>query len=227
MQKLFKGKFSAPEIFLIATLLVLGVIVCFMLPVGGGFDEETHLARIWEMSALIFLPNEGLGREMPLPTIFREISYRRDVLVRAVEPDFLSEYAQTPIDGLDFTYGRIETRSVYSPPLLLPQALVMRYLGRYPMERGIDIPALVALYAIRLVGLFSYTLLAWLAVRMIPFGKWTLAVLAVTPTALLQAATIGADAISNGIGLLFIGGSLALCSREAIRWKDWGLLVLL
>jgi uncharacterized membrane protein len=225
MQKLFKGKLSAPEIFLIATLLVFGLLVCFMLPMGGGFDEETHLARIWEMSALVFLPNEGLGREMPLPTIFREISYRRDVLVRAVEPDFLSEFARTPIDGLDFTYGRIETRSVYSPPLLLPQAFVMRYLGRYPMERGIDIPALVSLYAIRLVGLFSYILLAWLAVRWIPFGKWTLAILAVTPTALLQAATIGADAISNGIGLLFIGGSLALCRREAMGWREWGQLV--
>jgi uncharacterized membrane protein len=227
MQKQFKGKLSAPEVFLILTLLVLGIIVCFMLPMGGGFDEETHLARIWEMSALVFLPNQGLGREMPLPTIFREISYRRDVLVRAVEPDFLSEYARTPIDGLDFTYGRIETRSVYSPPLLLPQAFVMRYLGRYPMERGIQLPALVALYSTRLVGLFSYAFLAWLAVRMIPFGKWTLAVLAITPTALLQAATIGADAISNGIGLLFIGGSLALCRAEEIRWKEWGLLVLL
>lgn len=227
VQNLSKPKFSTPEIFLIATLLILGLLVCFMLPMGGGFDEETHLARIWEMSALVFLPNQGLGQEMPLPTIFREISYRRDVLVRAVEPDFLSEYAQTPIGGLDFTYGRIETRSVYSPPLLLPQAFVMRYLGRYPMVRGIEIPALVALYATRLAGLLSYILLAWLAVRTIPFGKWTLAILAVTPTALLQAATIGADAISNGIGLLFIGGALALCRREVIGWKEWGLLVLL
>src|SRR3989304_4497694 len=128
MQKLFKGRLSAPEVFLIVTLLVLGIIVCFMLPIGGGFDEETHLARIWEMSAFVFVPNQGLGREMPLPTIFREISYRREVLVRAIDPEFLSKYAEMPIDGLDFTYGHIETRSVYSPPLLLPQALVMRYL---------------------------------------------------------------------------------------------------
>ena len=227
MQKRFKGRLSASEVFLIATLLLLGTMVCFMLPIGGGFDEETHLARIWEMSAFVFVPNQGLGPEMPLPTVFRELSYRREVLVRAVEPDFLSKYARTPIDGLDFTYGRIETRSVYSPPLLLPQALVMRYMGRYPMAHGIQMPVLVVLYAIRLVGLFSYSLLAWLAIRLIPFGKWTLAVLAVTPTALLQAATIGADAISNGIGLLFIGGSLALCSREQIHWKGWGLFVLL
>ena len=70
MQKLIKGRLSAPEVFLIVTLLVLGIIVCFMLPIGGGYDEETHLARIWEMSAFVFVPNQGLGREMPLPTIF-------------------------------------------------------------------------------------------------------------------------------------------------------------
>jgi len=227
MRFLSKRNISPPEIFVVLILLVAGMIACFMLPIGGGFDEETHLARIWEMSSFVFLPNTGLGKEMPFPTIFRQMSYRRDVLVRAVRPDFLSEYASTPIDGLDFTYGRIETRSVYSPPLLLPQALIMRYIGRRSIERGIRMPALVVLYLCRLAGLFSYTLLAWLAVRFIPYGKWILAVLVVAPSALLQAVTIGADAISNGIAFLFIGGSLALAERDQLGWKEWGALVLL
>jgi len=222
-----KLKLSAPEIFVIVTLLISGLVACFMLPIGGGFDEETHLARVWEMSSFVFLPNRGLGKDMPFPTIFRELSYRRDVLVRAIEPDFLSEYANTPIDGLDYTYGRIETRSVYSPPLLLPQALIMRYVGRSFMERGWHMPALVVLYLMRLAGLFSYTLLVWLGVRYIPYGKWILAIVAVSPSALLQAVTIGADAISNGIAFLFIGGALALTGRDELGWKEWGAFILL
>ena len=100
MRLFSKPRLSAPEIFVIVTLLISGLVACFMLPIGGGFDEETHLARIWEMSSFVFLPNSGLGKDMPFPTIFREMSYRRDLLVRAEEPDFLSDYANLPIDGL-------------------------------------------------------------------------------------------------------------------------------
>jgi hypothetical protein len=106
---------------------------------------------------------------------------------------------------------------VYSPPLLLPQALVMRYLGR-----SLKFPALIVFYACRIAGLFSYLLLTWLAVRLIPFGKWILALLAVSPVAVLQASTVSADTISNGIAFLFIAGALALAANQkTIDWKHW------
>ena len=62
----------------------------------------------------------------------------------------------------------------------------------------------------------------------VPFGKWILLVLAVSPMALFQAATITPDAISNGIGFLFIAGCLRMSTgSESIGWRDWDSLVLL
>lgn len=207
------------EIYLLAVLLVFGVAVCLLLPISAGYDEETHLMRVWQISDFTFLPNE---EKTPFPAVYWELSYRRQFIVRAVEADFWATYGSLPMDAYDYVYGTVETRSVYSPPLLLPQAIVMRFLGR--SQR---LPALPVYYVIRLIGLLCYTLLTWLSVRFIPFGKWLLAILAASPVAILQASTISADAISNGIAFLFIGGTIAIANQKEIRWKEWGWLALL
>jgi len=116
---------------------------------------------------------------------------------------------------MDYMYG-VTTRSVYSPLLLFPQAFVIRYAGR-----SMNLPALTVFYLTRLAGLLSYMLLTWISVRIIPYGKWLFAVLALAPMALLQAVTVSADTISNGIAFLYIAGILALVQKDEIGWKEW------
>ena len=207
--------------FVLAVTIPIGILAIWIVPIGAGHDEESAIARVWEMSALKFIPNEMLGNS-PYPMLLKEVSYRRQVLIRPVPSDFWSEYGGIPIDGNGYYYGPIETRIVYSPILLLPQALVLRYLGT-----KLGLSFLTVYYSARLAGLISYVALAWLAVRSIPFGKWTLAVLAVSPLALFQASTVSADSISNGIALFFIGACLAICMREKIRVRDLIILLLL
>jgi uncharacterized membrane protein len=216
------GHWHGAEIYLLVALLVFGLGACFLLPISGGYDEETHLVRAWQMSAYEFLPNDELDGKMPFPAIYWELSYRRQVLVRSVEPDLWTKYGRLAIDAHDYIYDSVETRSVYPPPLLLPQAAVLRWLGRSGR-----LPALPVYYACRIVGLLSYMLLAWLAVRLIPFGKWVLAILASSPVMILQASTISADAISNGIAFLFIGGTLAVAYHKDLQWKQWTSLAIL
>ncbi len=216
------GTWRGAEIYLLLVVLIFGLAMCFLLPIGAGYDEETHLMRIWEMSDLTFIPNTTLGRELPFPAVYWELSYRRQLLVRPVEDGFWEKYKDLSIDSMDYIYGDVETRSVYSPPLLLPQAIVMRLLGRHW-----HFPALTIYYALRLTGLLSYMLLAWLAVRWIPFGKWILAIVACTPVAVSQASIISTDAISNGLAFLFIGGSIAVAVQKELRWKEIGTLAFL
>ena len=208
------GLLHGAEIYLIIALLLSGTIACFLLPVNGGYDEEEHLIRVWEMSDYTFLPNEKLGNKLPFPRIYRELSYRKQFIVRAVPADFWEKYGGLSLDSMDYIYN-VDTRSVYPPPLLLPQALVMRLLGR-----DLQLPALTVFYQCRLAGLFSYILLTLLAVRLIPNGKWILAVLAASPVAILQAATVTPDTISNGIAFLFIGGCLAAVQYAELRWRE-------
>jgi uncharacterized membrane protein len=215
------GRLHGVEIYLIVALLVFGTMACFFLPVNGGYDEEEHLIRVWEMSDYTFLPNEKLGNQLPFPAVFREMSYRREFIVRAVPADFWDKYGSLSLDSMDYIYD-VDTRSVYSPPLLLPQALVVRFLGRSQ-----QLPVLTVFYAARLAGLLSYILLSFFAIRLMPYGKWLLAVLATSPVAVLQSGTVTPDTISNGIAFLFVGGCLAVVNRREIRWRELAALMIL
>ena len=208
--------FSGPETFLLAVLLVFGSIACLSIPLSAGYDEETHFVRAWEMAHLYFIPNEQLGGKLPFPAIYWELSYRRQPIVEAEPPGLWAEYGSLRIDAHDYIYSNVVTRSVYSPVLLLPQAFVLRLLGL-----SLQLPALAVYYACRLTGLLCYLILCWLGLRSIPFGKWLLAVLMVSPMALFQASSISADTISNGIGFLFLGASLGIAGRDRIGWNQW------
>jgi uncharacterized membrane protein len=198
---------SPPERFVILVLLGFGLVACLATPISAGYDEETHFIRAWEMAHLYFIPNEQLGSRLPFPALYWELSYRRQPIVEAADPGIWTKYGSLPLDAHDYVYANVETRSVYSPALLLPQALALRYLGL-----SLGLPALPVYYACRFVGLLSYLILGWLAVRLIPFGKWLLAALVASPMALYQASTISADTISNGIGFLFVGATLAIAA---------------
>lgn len=207
-------RFHPSELFLLAVLLIFGTVFALATPLGAGWDEETHLIRVWDLAHLHFIPNEVSRHELPYPAIYWDLSYRRQLIVRPADTRFWEQYGAEPIDSQEYLYAGAVTRSNYSPVVLFPYALVMRYLGlKYSLS------ALTVFYACRLAGLATYALLAWMAVRLTPFGKWILAVSALAPTAVYQAATIGADPVSNGAAFLFIAGSLAASSQGAIGWR--------
>ncbi len=202
------------------TVVAFGLFNVLMIPLGAGYDEETHLVRVWEMSHFRFIPNEVIEPERPFPAIYADLSYRRSPLVRPMRAGFWKENWAKPINAGGFFYGGLPTRSTYSPVTLLPQSLAMRYLGR-----KFQLSALQVFYGCRLAGLLTYALLVWLAVRFTPVGKWAIAVAATLPMALYQASTINADVVTNGIGLLFIAITLYLSTRDGLRWYEVVLLI--
>ena len=215
-------RFHPSEVFLLAALTLFGTIFALTIPLGAGADEETHQMRVWELAHFRFIPNEVSRNELPYPAIYWNLSYRRQLLVHPVESGFWAQYGYSPIDAQGYIYAGPPTRSLYSPLALMPYALVLRYLGL-----KLQLSALVVFYASRLAGLATYVLLAWLALRVAPYGKWLLAVIALTPTAVYQAATIGADPVSNGAALLFIAGCLAVSTHQQVGWRAMGGLIAL
>ncbi len=209
------------ENFLLLMVLIFGSAMIILIPPGAGYDEEDHLVRVWELSTFSLIPGQLSPREMKYPTMFRDLAYRQQANSGIIDSDFWKRYARTPLYEHGSIRRELKTKSVYSPALLLPQAIVMRF------GRTADAPTLPVFYACRFAGLLSYLLLIWLALRWIPFGKWILLVLAISPMALFQAATITPDAISNGLGFLFIAGTLKLADSKEIDWRKFGTLVLL
>jgi uncharacterized membrane protein len=212
---------SRVEIFLLLILITFGVPMILLIPPGAGYDEEDHLVRVWEISAFSFIPGQMSAQEMRYPIMFRDLAYRQQAVAGIINTDFWQRHAGVSLYERGYVHREINTKSVYSPALLLPQAILMRF------GRQTDLPALPILYMTRFAGLLSYLVLVWLAIRWIPFGEWILLVLAVSPMALFQATTISTDAISNGIGFLFIAGCLKVAEFNEVGWRECVNLVFL
>jgi uncharacterized membrane protein len=203
------------DVLLLLILSLFGLPMILLIPPGAGYDEEDHLVRVWELSASSLVPGQLSPQELRYPIVFRDFAYRQQGSAGIINSEFWQSYARTALNERGFVRREIDTKSVYSPALLLPQAVAMGLFGRIA-----DLPALPVFYLCRLAGLLSYLILAWLALRQMPFGKWILLTLAVSPMTLFQAATITPDAISNGIGFLFIAGCLRLAQLQELGWSE-------
>ena len=214
-------KYNPSMLFFILSLSI-GIIWIFLMPAGAGYDEETHLARIYEMSRYHLIPNSWLGEENNgIPESMMEISYRQK---QFLVPVTISDIQKGLSLGVEPIYGIAhKTRATYSPLLYLPQALVFYIFGYH-----LHTPILSLYWILRLMYLFSYTITVFFAIRLMPKFKWTLFVLALAPMAMIQAVTISADPLTNGMSFLFVAWSLYLVEgKKTIDKKNFWITMLL
>ncbi|WP_017721846.1 DUF2142 domain-containing protein [Kamptonema formosum] len=112
-----------------------------------------------------------------------------------------------PLSSDRRVFIRFPNAAIYSPISYFPQALGIatgRLFGFSPV---------LLIYIGRLFNLLFWTMLVCLAVKIAPLYKWLLFLLALSPMSLFQAASLSADAITNGLSFLLV----ALCLRAALR----------
>ena len=198
---------SRPENHFLLVILLAGLLAVVVTPLGAGFDEETHVARIWEMSAGVLLPNRLLGEGEHYPRAFYDLSYRQYKNLTPVSRDMWARQLEVRIDRDDMM--AYETRSVLFPLVYAPQAALMALLARV-----LDAPVSLTYYLLRASYLALYAALVFLAIRLIPTGKWILAILALSPTSIVLASTISPDSTTMGAAMLFLAWMLKLSCRE-------------
>ena len=212
---------SPAKLFLILALL-FGVIWVFLMPAGAGYDEETHLARIYEISRGYLIPNTWLGvTGNGIPQSLLQVSYRQQVFLQPLTHADISEGLSMGINGMD----RIahQTRATYSPIFYLPQAFLLGVFGYL-----LNVPILPLTWLLRLTFLGTYVVTVYFAIRLIPKFKWTLFVFALAPMAMIQAVSISADPLTNGMSFLFVAWSLYLVEgKRTIDKKTFWVTLLL
>jgi uncharacterized membrane protein len=187
-----------PEKIILFIILIFGFLNLLITPLGAGFDEDTHVARIWEMSKGALLPNQYLSQGPFFPEVFYQLSYRQQKNLTPITMNQWNDQLKARIDWNNMIYHT--TRATYFPLMYLPQAFIMGLLNRL-----LDIPVAITYYLLRFSYLLIYAILVYLAVRVIPIGKWVLGILAIAPMAIIQATTVQPESINNGVCFLFIG----------------------
>ncbi|MFB2977488.1 DUF2142 domain-containing protein [Microseira sp. BLCC-F43] len=128
-----------------------------------------------------------------------------------------------PLDSNNRVFLRFPNISLFFPITHLPQAFGMA-IGRL-----FNVSPLVLLYVGRICNLLVWVLLVYLAIKIIPFYKWLLILLAFTPMSIFQASSLSGDALTNGLSFLLISVILttAFAGEKAITKYEIFILALL
>jgi uncharacterized membrane protein len=215
--------FSQPMVLLLTIVLVCGILFCIFIPYGAGFDEEAHLVRIFDVSGLNFVPNRGTENGNFTLSEFYSLSYQRRNFQNPAFDQFLPSYYSVKADWQNMSEGT--TRSHYFPANYFLQAIVAGIFWRI-----FDFPIFPVVVLMRIIALVFYLFSCYLTFRMLPIGKWVFLVVALTPMALFQAATINADIFTLSCSFLFIGATLEYYARRDVETNHpvpWKLVILI
>ena len=200
----------------IVVALFLGIAFCFLIGLGTVPDEPSHIDTAYSIS------NEILG----IPTSNKPgYIYKR---VEDIDPNIenkqnLNVYHYERLNSQLFSLSKDSTLVECSVRSNLNNAGKIYYI---PQALGISVGRIIGLGYLptmmmgRLFSLFVYILLAYLAIRIMPFGKTSLAIIAVLPISLQQAASFSYDAIINSIAYIYVACCLAfIYEYRAVKKK--------
>jgi len=210
------GKTPSPVKFFIVAAAIFGGLLAFIMPPFQVADEAAHFFKAYQVS-------EGnLSSKQVPPSLYR----LRDLF------DYLPFHPErkTSVDQILSSRGiqlNPEEMGVaptlnYSPIPYLPAASGI-FVGRH-----MEAPPLFLFYIGRTCSLLAYILLVAWAIRLMPVQKWALALFALIPMCMAQAAAITADTVTLALSYLAFAYILHLCWEvPALRYSHWLRLSLL
>ncbi|HEY9810329.1 MAG TPA: DUF2142 domain-containing protein [Halomicronema sp.] len=232
--------FKNPEKLFSLIAIIFGTLYLLITPPFQVADEYQHYFRSYEVSELTLISQKKItdcyrihtfkpaslcvGGTLPLG-VFLTAKNSSSVDIR-----FHPEKKQNPDDLLGLLKYRLNPKNrlfvsfpntaIYSPIPYFPQALGMA------MGRILQKPPIVLIYLGRLSNLLTWTSLIYLTIKIIPFYKWLIFLLALTPMSLFQASSLSADAFTNGISFLFIATILSFTFAPFKFLKTKNILIL-
>ncbi len=212
----YYGLRNHPVLLFFAVALILGLIFCFRLPPIGGNDEIVHFPRAYQISegqwSVQQLGPNDYGGNVPVQIKVFNDSFREEVQARSADEGRVTLLKQQYAHERLIENGReplaFTSAGIYSPWSYLPPAVGVR------IARLLNLPIIWYMYLARIMGLLVWILLVCLAIRFIPIGKFFLVVLALLPTSLVQAATMGMDGLVSGLCWLIIALTFAIIARK-------------
>ncbi len=212
---LFVKKSALHNVFAIISLTV-GMIFCLFTPVNGGPDEYVHFATSYMLSNEIlgienlYNDNQVLVREcdavIPLD---RPVEYDAFSFRDMYNGLFTGTEGRTGLVPVNARFVRVHKQLYLAQTLGITLARIMN-MGFIPL-------VLMG----RFFNLLMYTALVWLAVKIMPVFKTTLALCALLPMSMQIAGNFSYDTYILAMALLFTASVFNLAyGKKKITYKD-------
>ena len=192
-----------PEKWFPVIAVMMGLILQWVIPVYGVPDEPWHMDTAYQLSNRIMFVDKD---PQPGTVLKRECDIiAADLLANDVESNSYYQLwknsAVTPADTSLRRVNYVDT-CIQVPAIVYVPAALGIIAGRI-----LHLSGMITYQLARIFSLLAYVLIAWLAIRIIPFCKHLLAMIATSAIALQQAASASYDAVINSCIFLFT----ALC----------------
>lgn len=194
---IYNKKDLKPEKALLYIVPIFAILMSITIPVSRGHDEFAHWIRSYEVSEGVLLtPIIDNQAVTTLPKAVQNVVAEREKAV--------FKY----VDAIKLLDVKIDENDV--GPFYNPNAATYCFVQYLPQATGINIgqlftdnPLLLA-YMARLVNLITCMIILYFAIKLIPFGKNILLLIATIPIAIEGFTTMSPDGITIAICALFI-----------------------
>lgn len=225
--KFKKIKLKVEMIFLLFSI-IFGLLWMVILPPFQAPDEGSHFFRSYMIAdgQLMCQNVNGSNAGAYIPATLKELGnaigggkiiFHPEV---RQDPNLIKKAFNIKVSKQK-QFAVIPNTCVYSPAPYIPQSLGI-IVGKI-----FNSPALGLFYLGRFFNLLFYIAICFIAIKIIPKFKGTLALLALTPMAIHQAASMSADGITISSSFLLIAYIFYLASREKINNKQLILLAII
>jgi uncharacterized membrane protein len=200
-----------PHTLFLLLAIPFGILFTFLTPPFQVPDEPFHLFRAWQLAegrVLSEIQNNVAGGYFPegLVKVGASTDHLRWQSGEKVSVSQIISLFDVPL-GQKKVFVPIRS-AVYSPVPYLPQTLAIL------LAKPLQLRPLALMYWIRIVNLLAWVGLVYAAIRVTPVYKNLFMLLALTPMSLYQAASISADALTNGLALLILCLILCFCMNK-------------
>lgn len=218
-----------PELDFAILALVFGLFFILKLAPLSGTDEFTHFPRLYQVSEGTLweksLPGEQFGGKLP-ENINNMINAYRNLSRFPTGASYLQgksvlndQYASVRDPGKKQVTAVFTSTVAYPPWAYFPSLIGLQ------LSKLLHLPLIWYVYLARLSNFLIWLGLVYIAIKLLPTGKWFMVVLALVPTALTQATTIGGDGIQMATAWLTIATTLAILDGKIKA--NWAILTML
>lgn len=208
------------RVFLVLALL-FGTLFVFINKPFNVPDEPAHFFRIYQLSDFKILgERHDLKAGGQIPTSVIETT--SDLFKKNMDIPLVKKHITQNLNPNKKVFYQFENTVIYSPIGYIPQITAV------VISKIINAPPIVMFYFARILNLLAYVGLLYIAIKIIPIFKWGLALLALMPMAITQAASLSIDSVTISLSFLLIAYILNCAfEKERIAKKNMAIIILL
>ena len=194
------------HIIFLVLISVLGLAYVIALPMGQVPDEPLHLCRAFEISeGQFFTPvaDGKVGSYLPKDIMKTSQGYG----------DVIERFRTARLNDANREFLNYPTSALYIPLVYAPQAL-----GIFIFRLFTD-NSMIVLYGVRLFNYLAGTAIIYYAIKLIPYGKLAVMVMALLPMMVNQSVSASADVLTNALAIFSVAYALYLANNGSVLKK--------